>query len=161
MSMPIQKPGKSKQDYRTPPEFIAAVKRRLHIDNFWIDLAADKDNAVANLFYSEEDSAFDNPWGMYETAGQWAWCNPPYNDIQPWVYQASLEAKLGANIAMLLPASVGSNYWKEYVEPYAYQSFLNGRLTFIGCDASYPKDCALLLYTPWGFTGHEIWSWNG
>lgn len=43
MSEPIQKPGRSKQDYGTPWEFIRAVERRwgkLHVD-----LAAHSENA--------------------------------------------------------------------------------------------------------------------
>jgi hypothetical protein len=32
MSMPEQKPGRSKQDYSTPVEFLDAVKRRFGIE---------------------------------------------------------------------------------------------------------------------------------
>lgn len=158
MTMPQQKPGRSKQDYRTPPEFLDAVKRRLSIDRFSIDLAADFHNRVADAYYTKDDNALERTWNP--EPGQWAWCNPPYANITPWVEKAVRESVRGAHTAMLLPASVGSNWWMQYVEPYAYQSFLNGRLTFVGCDTPYPKDCALLLYTPWGFTGHEIWSWQ-
>ncbi len=160
MSMPKQKPGNSKQDYGTPPELLAAVKKRLHISNFSVDLAASAENAVAPAYF---DEAFDSlrpevSWNHVD--GKWAWLNPPYANITPWVEKAAKQSMKGAHIAMLLPASVGANWWSEWVEPFAYQSYLNGRLTFVGETTPYPKDCALLLYTPWGFTGHEIWGWR-
>lgn len=46
MPEPIQKPGRSKQDYRTPREFITAACDRLGIDRFVFDFAADPFNAV-------------------------------------------------------------------------------------------------------------------
>lgn len=158
MAMPKQNPGRSKQDYGTPLEFLAAVKRRLCITDFSADLAASEGNAVAAIYYTVEDDSLksSHKWDF----GGWSWLNPPFSNIAPWVEKASKEAMQGANIAMLVPASVGSNWWRDWVEPYAYQSFLNGRLTFVGETTPYPKDCALLLYTPWGFTGHEVWNWG-
>lgn len=160
MSMPAQKPGKSKQDYQTPPEFLAAVKNRLRIRDFDVDVAASKENAVCEYYYDEASDGLAQSWQVPEPESGWAWCNPPYSNIQPWVHKAHEEARNGVNIALLVPASVGANWWRECVEPFAYAAFLNGRITFVGADGPYPKDCALLLYTPWGFTGTEIWTWG-
>lgn len=161
MPMPVQKPGNSKQDYQTPPELILAVKKRLGISDFVLDLAACKDNAVCETYYSLEEGidSLIHPWNVPANPG-WAWCNPPYADIKPWVEKASLEAAQGALIVMLVPASVGANWWINYVVPFAYQTFLNGRVTFQGCVTPYPKDCALLLYTPWRFRGIQFWDWR-
>lgn len=160
MTMPKQRPGLSKQNYETPQEFVDLVKGRLKIREFTVDLAADKFNTKADFFYSEEDDSLVQDWAQW--VGMWCWCNPPYFDLEPWVAKAATEAQNGAQIAMLVPASVGANWWKTWVEPYAYISFLNGRLAFMPDKPNwlYPKDCALLLYTPWGFKGHEIWSWK-
>jgi phage N-6-adenine-methyltransferase len=164
MSIPAQKPGRSKQDYGTPKELLNAVRKRLRIENFFLDIAASADNAVCDNYLTEENDALspvydwlsaDHPY--YQ---EWAWLNPPYSNIEPWVMKASQQARKGANIVMLVPASVGANWWAEWVAPYAYQTHLNGRLKFVGCEDFYPKDCSLLLYTPWGFTGHEIWTWQ-
>lgn len=160
MPEPAQRRGSSKQDYGTPPELLRAVRHRLQIDDFIVDVAASKENAVCDNFYTEEDDGLSQSWGYRETQGGWAWCNPPYSDITPWVATAVEEARRGANIAMLLPASVGSNWWRDYVQHQAYKVYLNGRLTFVGCSDPYPKDCALLLYTPWGFNGEEVWEWK-
>ena len=159
--MPRQKPGKSRQDYGTPPELLAAVKKRLHIEHFSIDLAASAENTVADNFYSEEDDSLVQNWNQWRSIrGGWAWLNPPFGDIEPWVAKAANEAENGAQIVMLVPASVGSNWWSAYVEHYSYQIFLNPRLTFVGETTPYPKDCALLIYTPLALTGNECWRWK-
>lgn len=159
MSMPAQKPGRSKQDYQTPPELLVAIKRRLYITDFDVDVAASKDNAVCPYYYDEERNGLAQPWQVPESTSGWAWCNPPYANIGDWVEKAIYEVWQGANIAMLIPASVGSNWWSR-AEKYCYQLFLSPRITFVGCDTPYPKDCALLLFTPMGLTGNQCWRWK-
>ncbi len=154
---PKQKPGRSKQDYCTPPEFIQAVKKRLGIGEFAVDLAASRENSVASVYFTEEMNSLTQSWIMQ---GRWVWCNPPFSNIKPWVDKADEEALKGAQIAMLLPASVGANWWLDYVDGKAHALFLNGRLTFVGEIAPYPKDCALLLYTPYIRGGYEVWNWR-
>ena len=156
-SMPEQRPGRSEQVVCTPKELLEAVKQRLCISEFAIDLAASKDNAVAEIFYTEEDNALGPIKWSYPG---WGWCNPPFGHLEPWVKKAAEETMNGAQTVMLVPASVGSNWWRDWVEPYAYQSFLNGRVTFVGHTSPYPKDLAILLYHPWNFLGHELWNWN-
>jgi hypothetical protein len=75
---------------------------------------------------------------------------------------------------MLIPAGVGSNWWRDYVHNKAMVLLLNGRITFGGCPPNpktgkvdaYPKDCALLLYSPenkfyidHGDAAYDVWSW--
>lgn len=157
--MPAQKPGKSRQDYGTPPDFLHAVRHRLGIDRFSIDLAATKANAVCPIYYSLEEGndslSPQCPW----TGNGWAWLNPPFAKIGPWVEKATMEARLGAHVAVLVPASF-AGWWFKWVEPYAYVNFLGNRITFVGETTAYPKDCALLLYTPWAMTGNEVWRWK-
>lgn len=154
--MPTQKPGKSEQIVCTPPELLEAIKARLHIHSFAMDLAASNENSVSHQCYTEAEDAIIQDWVF----NGWNWCNPPFSDIEPWVAKAAKESLKGAQTIMLVPASVGSNWWKEYVETYSYQSFLSPRVTFVGHIHPYPKDLALLFYTPWGFIGHECWRWK-
>lgn len=154
--MPEQKPGRSEQVVETPPDFIKAIKSRLGIHEFAIDLAANKDNAKAHQFYSEDDDALIQGW-VFEG---WDWCNPPYSDIEPWVAKAAIESQKGAKVAMLLPASVGSNWWATHVDRKAYVTFLNGRITFEGHTGPYPKDLVLLLYAPFLRGGSTVWRWK-
>lgn len=154
--MPKQQPGKSEQEVETPGDFLQAVKGKLGTKYFSIDLAADEENAVSGQFYSERDNALIQDW-VY--AG-WAWLNPPYADIHPWVEKANHESKLGAHVAMLVPASVGSNWWADHVHEQAYVLFASPRITFVGHTSPYPKDLALLLYTPFGASGYDTWRWK-
>lgn len=153
---PRQKPGRSRQDFQTPPEFLAAVKGFLGIEAFTIDLAASAENTAAERFYTETDNALVQPWWV----GQgWAWLNPPFARLAPWVEKAYRESRAWASIAMLVPAGVGSNWWKEFVHGRARVLLLNGRITFVGETAGYPKDCCLLLFSPLVVPGYEVWTW--
>ena len=160
MTTPVQKPGRSKQDYRTPEAFLAAVKALLRIEQFIVDLATDEFNTVARTFYDVEANALIHPWSWWSN-GEWAWLNPPYADIKPWVEKAYFA---GSNIAMLIPASVGANWWKQWVHHKAKVLFLNGRLAFMADKPTwlYPKDCALLLYGPSAVAhvDYDIWTWR-
>lgn len=155
--VPAQKPGLSKQNYGTPKELINAVKSRLRIDDFAIDLAADETNTVTSVYYGEKANSLLQDWSKIKG---WAWLNPPFGKIAPWVEKAASESHFGAHICMLVPSSVGSNWWSNWVEPFAYVSHLNGRITFVGETLPYIKDCSILLYQPWGMTGHDIWTWK-
>lgn len=160
MTEPRQKPGLSRQDYGTPPAFLAAVKARLGIADFTMDLAADAANRVTDGYFDQHDDALAKPWPV----DGWNWLNPPYSRIGPWAQKAYRTSRWeGAHTAMLIPAAVGSNWWREWVHEKCRVLFLNPRLTFVGCDAPYPKDCALLLYSAVAITGqgsYDVWTWK-
>lgn len=159
---PKQKPGNSYQSYRTPPEFLAALKRRLNVDEFIIDLAATRENMVALACYTEEEDSLSDacPWTL--GMENWCYCNPPYGHIRPWVKKAYESSQQCAKIAVLVPASVGSNWWRDWVHHKAYVLFLNGRLAFIPEKPNwlYPKDLAVLLYRPEWLADYDVWPWR-
>lgn len=160
MVMPKQKPHRSKQDYGTPPEFLAALRNMLGIDGFDWDLAASPENTVSHLYYTEEQNSLHQTW---TSNGGWDWLNPPFADIAPWVTKAfESTTQLGTKIAMLVPASTGSNWWHDWVHNTAYVLFVRPRLTFVGCKDPYPKDLALLLYQPLTLHsgGYGCWNWK-
>lgn len=159
MSTPKQKPGQSFQAYKTPNNFIMAVRELLDITNFSWDLAADDSNTQSpDGWYTEQDSAFNHDWAQI---GGWLWLNPPFSNIEPWALKANQSAQLGAKIAMLVPASVGANWYKKYVHNQSYVLYLNGRLAFIPEQPTwlYPKDCMLILWTKWAI-GNNVWDWR-
>ena len=156
--MPVQKPGRSKQDYRTPKELLDAVRQGLNITDFYRDLAADATNAVCMTYWTEKDNSLSKNW--HTPKGQWNWCNPPFAQLKPWVSKACVEGVWG-NTVMLVPAGVGSNWWRDWVHKKCMVWFLNGRLTFVGETTPYPKDCALLLYgRDLNYTGYGVWDWR-
>ena len=159
-SMPEQKPGRSEQNVGTPKEFLRALKHKLGIKYFDIDLAASFENTVACRYYDEKDDALVQPW---KQGIGWDFCNPPYGHLEPWVEKALHESEdHDAQIAMLVPASVGSNWWWKWVHEMAYVIFLNGRITFEGHETPYPKDLAVLLYAPMFELngGYSVWPWK-
>ena len=164
MPEPMHKKHRSKQDYETPDDFLTAVKRRLGIKDFAFDFAATAHNNKAKrgrFWDAEDDSLWKEPHEWVDACDDcWGWLNPPYTNIGPWTL-ACAQAKIeGARIAMLVPAGVGSNWFRDYVYGDARVLFLNGRLTFVGSTDCYPKDCLLLLWDSDLEDGFEIWSWN-
>jgi phage N-6-adenine-methyltransferase len=163
MTEPKQKPGRSKQDYGTPPELLKAVKAKFGIDEFDCDLAASKGNAVCPHYLSAVDDALSGliwlrPRGEHIGVN---WCNPPFSDIAPWVDMARVSTyEYGVKTLMLIPAAVGSNWWRDHVHGQCDVYFLNPRITFIGCKDPYPKDCALLFYHRDAGGGYDVWTWK-
>lgn len=160
---PKQKPGRSFQAYGTPDDFLSAVRKRLGIEEFAIDVAASASNAVALAYYDVEANGLEREWSREG----WNWCNPPFAHIEPWVCRAYNVAH-ERNTAVLVPAGVGSNWWRNWVHGEAMALLLNGRLTFKGTPVNpktgkvdgYPKDCALLLYGPYVSPGYDVWTWT-
>lgn len=163
MPQPAQKPGRSRQDYATPPEFLIAVKKLLGIREFSHDFAADESNTVAATYYSEAENALmqtSDKWARMIGATGWGWLNPPFGHIAPWA-QACFEcaADGGGHVAFLVPAGVGANWFRDWVHAKSRVLLLNGRLSFNGI-APFPKDCILCLYGPDVTIGYDVWNWR-
>lgn len=158
---PKQKPGKSKQDYCTPRNFIADVEGRF--GPLAVDLAARADNTKAPEFITPERDSLIAPWDSWSKVN--AWLNPPFGNIDPWAAKclkmAPLFREWGGRILLLTPASVGSNWYRDHVHDKARVIFLNGRLTFEGAEDAYPKDCMLTVFGAGGVPGFEIWTKTG
>lgn len=146
--------GSSSGEYATPPEFIAAVKRKFGVTEFDYDLAASPENTKAKHFFTEEEDSLKQEWPNYGDL----WLNPPYAKIAPWAEKCARYCfRQKIRIFFLVPAAVGSNWWRDHVHNKAKVRFLNGRISFDG-KAPYPKDCALCVY---GIEpGYEVWSWK-
>ena len=157
-AMPAQRPGRSRQDYATPDDFIAAVKHRLGITDFVVDLAADASNTKAVRFLDEEHDSLQYDWNRYGGNGDWCWLNPPYAKIAPWAKKC---AETSANVAFLVPAAVGSNWWADWVNHHALVLFPRPRLSFDNKNP-YIKDVALCLYgiAPSYPGWDQCWEWT-
>jgi phage N-6-adenine-methyltransferase len=160
MSVPVQKPGESFQNYQTPDAFRWAALKLLGQKTWSWDLAASKENSQSPYgYYNEELDAFTKPWNVWDG---WIWLNPPYKDIRPWAEKCYQSSQIGAKIAFLVPASVGANWYRDFIHNKAYVLFLNGRLAFIPDKPNwlYPKDLILVLYNKWAI-GSNVWDWKG
>jgi hypothetical protein len=64
----------------------------------------------------------------------------------------------GARILFLTPASVGANWFQQYVVPFAHVIELSPRMSFDGKNP-FPKDLVLSVYMH-GLTGRSHWRWK-
>lgn len=144
--------GRSKQDYATPPECLAWFEGLY--GRIVADLAAHADNAVADLYFDEAADSLAQDWAALVAElgpSEWLWLNPPFARIAPWAAKcaASVARKPGGftdrGIALLVPASVGANWWAEHVDGKADVKFLRPRMSFDGI-GPFPKDIALCFY---------------
>lgn len=171
--MPRQKPGQSEQNVSTPPILIRAACAKLHIPYFAWDLAASAENAIADCrhrYFDETANALVQDWtrlgkrvdslGQLSAGSNWNWLNPPFKNIAVWAEKCFTESQRGASTALLVPAATGSNWYNDWVHGYGYVLNLHGRVTFVGHTKPYPKDLILVLYTPTGFNGVEMWDWR-
>jgi len=171
--MPFQKPGRSRQCYATPPEFIRAVEARFGVLDF--DLAATEKNAKAERFFTKQQNALKRQWickswppiicdkDGYLRSPKWRfWLNPPYAHLSPWFKKCVDEQNrltTGCFI-VLVPASVGSDWFRKYVWNNASVYFLDGRICFIR-NEPYPKDLMLCIYrNRRRKTTVNIWEWK-
>jgi hypothetical protein len=196
--MPAQQPTTSQQNFRTPANFLRAAEHKLGIETFSIDVSADEENAVVDIYYNEARNGLICPWNPIHPTwgipiGGIAWCNMEFGQIAAWVEKAYAEAHLDptaegapapATSALLVPAGVGANWWRDWVHGKARVLLLNGRLCFIHdwqhtIDPAslklkdgkpqepyfyksaplYPKDCCLLIYGPGVIPTYECWTW--
>ena len=138
----------------TTPEVFDALNERFR---FTIDVAASKENAKLERFYTAEDDGLALDW-----SGERVWCNPPYSNIEPWVQRAQWFAQIdnGADlIVMLLPANrTEQGWWQRRIEWDRRRGdvtveFLPGRMRFIppGEDSVKPNSrppfgCCLVIW---------------
>ncbi len=155
----------SKQDYRTPDDFRLAVIARFGGPS--IDLACERGNKFGVRGITRTQDSFTVNW--HEEIGDGlGWLNPEYSNIGRWAEQCAFYAAnrpgiglQGSRILLLVPASIGSNWFRDFVYPFAHTLALNGRLSFDGKNP-YPKDLILALYNITGYATHSmsLWTWK-
>lgn len=127
-----------REDWATPQDLFDKLHRRWR---FTQDVCADLENTKCPAYFTKTQNALQQRW-----AGT-CWMNPPYGrGIWQWVRKAALESQNGTVVVALLPASTGTNWWHDWVIPYARIRFLRGRLRFGGATANAPFDSALAFY---------------
>lgn len=155
----------TKQDYRTPPEFVRAVEWRY--GQIVLDLAAKDGDEVKPLLehITPEQDSLKVPWPTRRHASGVYFLNPPFRDPLPWARKAAewrATAAPGVVLAFLILASVDTLWWRTYVRDHAIARTVN-RIKFLGADETYPKPLALLLYDPrYSSTGNalDFWDWR-
>lgn len=148
--------GRSKQDYVTPREFVDACAALLGIDGFAWDLAASDNNAQCEAYLTEATDSLAVSWAPL-LGDSWGWLNPPFGNIRPWAQRCAEESARGARVALLVPASVGSEWFARHVDMKALVRPIRPRLSFDG-KHGFPKDLMVAFY---GLRpGFHPWRWR-
>jgi len=155
---PTMKRGRSRNDYQTPEDFLRAVEARWGRLGF--DIAARAGESVLGLPHFGPGSklgedALVRDWPRKKLG----WLNPPFDPMLPWVARAARAAAGGWRGIVLAPAEVSTDWFADWVWPYARVVPIRPRLTFVGEIDPFMKGLMLLLY---GFNqlGVELWKWK-
>lgn len=154
-SGPTIKRGSSSGDIWTPWEFIRAVEDKFGL--LWYDLAATDASAKAVNYITAERDCLLVEWSALplqnDRHSRLLWLNPPYSNITPWAKKCAEESQNSARILLLVPGSIGANWYWNFVEPFA-DVYSVGRMVFDNCfdkdgnivTTPYPKDLILCHY---------------
>lgn len=159
MAGPAIDRANSSGDIWTPWQFIRAVEDTFN-QPLVIDLAASgPDSAKALEYITPEQDSLTQDWtAIYKQYNHGAlWLNPPYSNITPWVKKCANTYVFDEQIEifLLVPASIGANWFWDYVWNYA-TVYSVGRMVFDNCfdrktgklvSTVYPKDLILAHYT--------------
>lgn len=150
---PTIKRGQSSGNIWTPWEFIHAVEKKF--GPIAIDLSASgPESAKASRWITPEEDSLTQDWAAM-LGGGLGWDNCPYGNIGPWAYYHAKQREQGARTLLLVPASVGANWYWSHVEPFA-DTYSVGRMIFNNCFnkrgelvvTPYIKDLILCHYYP-------------
>ncbi len=139
--------------WRTPPEIFAALDAEF---DFQIDVAATEENALVDSFITPEINAITSDWLIdgVNNVGTYAWCNPPYDNIGPWVKKAYVESITGIGTVMLVMADTSVGWYAEAIKTCQEVRFITGgRLSFLDPETGKPvagnnKGSMFLIWDP-------------
>ena len=149
--------------YRTPPELFAALDAEF---NFKLDVAASNENMLCDFRITEEENCLITDWfaaaGMIGNTGWFAWMNPPYSDIGPFVKRAAEMAKQGIGCVMLVMADTSVGWYSEAIKTCQEVRFIvGGRISFLDPVTGKPaagnnKGSMFLIWHPFGRTAPMV-----
>ena len=138
--------GTDKDERETPKSFFKELDKTFH---FVFDVCATRENAKCQNYFDKEKDGLLQPWPNTgdDGASLAVWCNPPYSDIENWVYKAYKQKLLGTTTVMLLPVRTGTDWFSALTKyPGVQICFLRERLKFGGSQTSAPFDCMLVIF---------------
>lgn len=143
----------------TPHEFMDAVVEKFGQPKY--DLAADSINTKAAIYFNEEMNSLEQDWPRDGLC----WLNPPFKNIAAWAKKCQHESLNGSSILMLVPASVDSTWFGDFVLGSAGDVyFLRPRLRFMGYESTITRPVMLCKFIPrliFGVkTSFSQWNWK-
>jgi phage N-6-adenine-methyltransferase len=145
--------------YQTPPEVFAPLNAEF---NFALDVCASNLNALLPHYITEQDNCLTADWcyfsGSNETTGWYAWMNPPYSDIGPFVKRAAEMAAQGIGTVMLVMMDQSVGWYRDAIKTcQEVRLVIGGRLSFIDPSTGKPaagnnKGSMFIIWHPFGRT---------
>lgn len=113
------------RDWATPPEVFGPLNAEFGFD---LDPCATPTTAKCACYFTEAEDGLAQPWAPCRV-----FMNPPYGrEIYAWTRKAVEEARKGALVVGLLPASSDLAWWHDDVVPFAAEvRFVRGRVRFL------------------------------
>ncbi len=149
--------------YRTPPELFAALDAEF---DFKLDVAASNENMLCDFRITEEENCLTTDWfaaaDMIGNTGWFAWMNPPYSDIGPFVKRAAEMASKGIGCVMLVMADTSVGWYAEAIKTCQEVRFIvGGRISFLDPVTGKPaagnnKGSMFLIWHPFGRTAPVV-----
>ncbi len=129
--------------WRTPPEVLHAVAAELG-GPFTLDAASAGDDAVAPLCITPEQDARRTSWAAAcRGRPKRVWCNPPYSRLAggllAWVEAAVRARDEGCDVALLLPPSISTQYWRLLCKEAPEILMCARRVAFLHPDTGIPS----------------------
>ena len=150
-------------DWATPTAFVGRLAMEFCPRGtiFTLDPCATERTAKAPTFYTKADNGLRSPW-----FGR-VFLNPPFSNIAPWVKRAAVKTRDGKCdlVVAILPCSLDTGWFHEWVLPYAELHFIRGRIQFLdakGKPATSPRHPLFIAaYRKGGLTQQYIsYSWR-
>lgn len=118
-------PKELRDCWGTPQWLIDDLKTEFH---FTLDAAADPYNAKFPRHLTD-GLAFN--WSEVCEQGDWAWCNPPFSEVTPWVDQWIASAEAGVGVVAIVNNQSGAKWWHKAMDAATELRFSLGRVAFI------------------------------
>lgn len=93
---------------------------------FALDVCASHENRKTAPYITESDDGLGVDWcdwidaktphGHHPGWPLWAWCNPPYSKIAPWVAKAAAESAAGVGCVMLVMADTSVGWFADALQ---------------------------------------------
>ncbi|ELN2736581.1 phage N-6-adenine-methyltransferase [Pluralibacter gergoviae] len=115
--------------WQTPRPLFEALNAEF---SFVLDAAASAENALCRRYITEQEDTLTTPWADFMTIPGYAWLNPPYSNILPFVQKAAAEIDSQIGTVMLVPADTSVGWFREAIETASEVRFIvGGRLSFV------------------------------
>ncbi|MGY3961167.1 phage N-6-adenine-methyltransferase [Aeromonas popoffii] len=147
---------------QTPMFLFRALDREF---NFALDAAALPETALCSHYLTPGIDALRVDWGDFINPllrAPWAWLNPPYSAIGPWVDKAIEQQRKGIGTVMLVPQDTSTEWYPgdmasevRHIKGYHDErgKWRNGRINFIDKRTGLemkgnPKGSMFLIFAP-------------